>query len=140
MSTKRAAAPTKIALAIASLMAVLLVASCMAVQNQAFDADKAKKQAKFEIQTKLPKAELFEKLASSSKGIFAPVRAKLQSNENAGVITGRYISARGSYKDFSSEQAVDFTLRLSGQNSVMLEFRVDGYAPDNFKPDTIRAL
>ena len=106
MRTNRASAPNQIALAIASLMAVLLATGCMAVQNQCFDADKAKKQAKFEIETQSPKAELFEKLASSSKDVFAPIRAELQNNENAGVITGRYVCRGAATKIFHPSKSL----------------------------------
>ena len=135
MSTHRAVAPIKIVLAIALLMALLLATGCMAIQNQRFDADKAKKQARFVIETKLPKDELLTKLVSSAKAVFKTVNAEIQ--ENAGMITGRYVSAKGRYKNFSAEQTVGFTLRLQGENNVLIEFQADGYVPADVMPTTM---
>lgn len=94
MSTHRAATPIKIVLAV---VATLLASGCASIRLKHLDSSDADKQARFEIQTPLEKAELFTQLNIAANRIFRSSKTVIQyQDKDAGVITGRYISEYGS--------------------------------------------
>ena len=134
MSTKRATAPIKIALAV---MAALLASGCASIQLKHLDSSDADKQARFEIQTPLEKAELFTQLNIAVNRIFRSSKTVIQyQDKDAGVITGRYVSAYGSALEsgpwsFSTEQTVVFDIKAGDDGSVVLELQTDDYVPSD---------
>ena len=133
MSTKRATAPIKIVLAV---MAALLASGCASIRLKHLPASDADKQARFEIQTPLEKAELFTQLNIAVNRIFRSSKTVIQyQDKDAGVITGRYVSAYGSALgsgwSFSTEQTVVFDIKADDDGSVILELQTDDYVPSD---------
>ena len=138
MSTKWAIAPIKIVLAV---MAALLASGCASIQLKHLDSSDADKQVRFEIQTPLEKAELFTQLNIATNRIFRSSKTVIQyQDKDAGVITGSYVSAYGSYtgfnplgrsSTFSVEQTVVFDMKASDDGSVILELQTDDYVPSD---------
>ena len=135
LATELNLAPARIIWAIA-VMAVLLAsayqsAAVASIAKQDFAASDAEKQAKFEIQTPLEKAELLRELNIAASQIFRST--ELIQDKDAGVITGRYLAAEGSAtrkgSGFEARQTATFTIRVAGGGGVLLELRADGYVP-----------
>lgn len=134
LATELNLAPARIIWAIA-VMAVLLASAYQSVAvasiaKQDFAASDAEKQAKFVIETKLPKAKLFAELHIAAAQIF---RDTVIQDKDAGVLTGRYLAAEGSAtrkgSGFQARQTATFTIRVTGESGVALELRADGYVP-----------
>lgn len=117
-------------------MAVLLATAYQSVAVASitkwdFAANDDEKQARFVIETKLPKAELFAELHIAASQIFRST--ELIQDKDAGVLTGRYLAAEGSAtrkgSGFEARQTAQFTIRAADGGGVALELRADSYVP-----------